>query len=274
MRDDGGMRAQCGPEAAEQDVDPSRFQRRVTSFRSRHSAISVSQQRTWDRCWAALGTQARIDDQPAGPLDSVAWFGRTAPLVLEIGSGTGTSTLAMAQAEPDVDVVAVEVYRRGLAQLLSGIDRAHVTNIRLIQGDGIDVLAATGWHLLIGGLALAVFAMLVEGAPVIDWTPRFMLSLALLSLVGTAATTVAWFVEARRARLDALTAWLFLTPVVGILLAVWFLGERPAGWTAVGLTATLVAMWVALNPRGPSTKDRRLRSKVPDNGTYLEQAAP
>ena len=140
MRDDGGMRAQCGPEAAEQDVDPSRFPRRVTSFRSRHSAISDSQQRTWDRCWAALGTQARIDDQPAGPLDSVAWFGRTAPLVLEIGSGTGTSTLAMAQAEPDVDVVAVEVYRRGLAQLLSGIDRAHVTNIRLIQGDGIDVL--------------------------------------------------------------------------------------------------------------------------------------
>jgi probable blue pigment (indigoidine) exporter len=115
---------------------------------------------------------------------------------------------------------------------------------------GLDVVAATGWHLLIGGLALAGVALLVEGAPVIAWTPRFVLSLVFLSLVGTAATTVAWFVEARRSRLDALTAWTFLTPVVGLVLAVWVLGERPAGWSAVGLAASVVAMWVALrSPR-------------------------
>ena len=37
-------------------------------------------------------------------------------------------------------MVAVEVYRRGLAQLLSAIDREGVTNIRLVRGDGVDVL--------------------------------------------------------------------------------------------------------------------------------------
>ncbi len=119
---------------------------------------------------------------------------------------------------------------------------------------GLDVLAATGWHLLIGGLALVGLALLVEGAPVIAWTPRFLLSLAFLSLAGTAATTVAWFVEARRARLDALTSWTFLTPVVGIVLAVWFLGERPAGWIAGGLATTLVGMWVALGPQRAVTE--------------------
>ena len=46
----------------------------------------------------------------------------------------------MAQSEPNVDVIAVEVYRRGLAQLLSAIDRENVTNIRLIRGDAVDVL--------------------------------------------------------------------------------------------------------------------------------------
>jgi tRNA (guanine-N7-)-methyltransferase len=61
---------------------------------------------------------------------------------LEIGCGTGTSTLAMAQAEPEIDVVAVEVYRRGLAQLLSAIDRETFTNIRLLRGDGVDVLTS------------------------------------------------------------------------------------------------------------------------------------
>lgn len=58
----------------------------------------------------------------------------------------------MAQAEPDVDVIAVEVYRRGLAQLLSGIDREHVTNIRLIRGDAVDVLD----HLLTPGVLSGV----------------------------------------------------------------------------------------------------------------------
>jgi tRNA (guanine-N7-)-methyltransferase len=60
--------------------------------------------------------------------------------VLEIGCGSGTSTLAMAQAEPDPDVLAVEIYRRGLAQLLCAIDSEHVSNIRLIRGNGIEVL--------------------------------------------------------------------------------------------------------------------------------------
>jgi tRNA (guanine-N7-)-methyltransferase len=110
----------------------------ATSFRSRRSALSDAQRETWDRLWPQLGRQA--DTPPVQPLDTRAWFGRTAPLVLEIGCGSGTSTLAMAQAEPDIDVIAVEIYRRGLAQLLCAIDNAQVSNIRLIRGNGFDVL--------------------------------------------------------------------------------------------------------------------------------------
>ncbi len=120
--------------------------RRTTSFRTRRSQLSAAQQRTWERLWPELGCVAVSDDAPQ-PLDTEAWFGRDAPLILEIGCGTGTSTVAMAQAEPNVDVIAVEVYRRGLAQLLSAIDREHVTNIRLIRGDAVDVLD----HLLAPG---------------------------------------------------------------------------------------------------------------------------
>lgn len=114
---------------------------------------------------------------------------------------------------------------------------------------GMDLMVATAWHLLIGGAALAVFAAAVEGSPVINWTPRFILSLAFLSLVGTAATTVAWFAETRRSRLDTLSTWTFLTPVFGIGFGALLLGERPGGWTSAGLTAVLVAMLIALLPR-------------------------
>src|SRR6478752_3077127 len=119
---------------------PSHLHPRVTSFRTRRTTLSDAQQATWDRLWPTMGMHARDGDGPAPLLDTERWFGRTAPIVVEIGCGAGTSTLAMAQAEPDIDVVAVEVYRRGLAQLLSGIDRENVRNIRLVRGDGVDVL--------------------------------------------------------------------------------------------------------------------------------------
>lgn len=133
---------QCGSAAPEEAAPHAG--RRVTSFRSRRSSLTETQQDTWDRLWPALGRQALPTGSPTleapDPLDAPAWFGRHGALVCEIGCGTGTSTVAMAQSEPDIDVIAVEVYRRGLAQLLSAIDRSGVSNIRLIRGDGVDVL--------------------------------------------------------------------------------------------------------------------------------------
>ncbi|MCV7301962.1 tRNA (guanosine(46)-N7)-methyltransferase TrmB [Mycobacterium barrassiae] len=137
MSDDGRMLSG----SADAGAPPASHRHpRVTSFRTRRTTLSGAQQATWERLWPELGMHARDGDGPAPLLDTDSWFGRRAPIVLEIGCGAGTSTLAMAQAEPDIDVVAVEVYRRGLAQLLSGIDRENVTNIRLIRGDGVDVL--------------------------------------------------------------------------------------------------------------------------------------
>lgn len=154
--------------------------RRVTSFRSRRSQLSAAQQDTWERLWPQLGTEARdADGAPHPPLDTAAWFGRTAPLVLEIGSGTGTSTLAMAQDEPDIDVIAVEVYRRGLAQLLSGIDRAGVRNIRMIRGDGLDVLE----HLLGPGQLTGVRVFFPDPWPKARHHKRRLLQAATVALI-------------------------------------------------------------------------------------------
>ncbi|MBI2696356.1 tRNA (guanosine(46)-N7)-methyltransferase TrmB [Mycobacterium nebraskense] len=147
----GQMHAQPGvgvcPDAPEEESDDRRDQRYLpaSTFRSRRSALSDAQRQTWERLWPELGLSlgAPAGEGPGGgepPLDTRAWFGRQAPLVLEIGCGSGTSTLAMAKDEPDIDVIAVEVYKRGLAQLLCAIDREGVGNIRLIRGNGVDVL--------------------------------------------------------------------------------------------------------------------------------------
>ena len=120
----------------------------------------------------------------------------------------------------------------------------------------LDIIAASGWHFLLGGGGLVVWASLVEGFPVIIWTPRFVAALLFVSLIGTAAAFVAWFAEAKRSRFDALTAWTFLVPVVGIVLAAAVLGERPTGWTLLGLVVVLAAMWIVVRPkRAPDRAD-------------------
>lgn len=112
----------------------------------------------------------------------------------------------------------------------------------------LDVLVASGWHFVLGGVGLAAWAWLAEGPPAIAWTPRFVAALLFLSLVGTAAAFVAWFTETQHCRLDQLTAWTFLVPVAGILLGAALLHEHPTGWTLSGLSVVLLALCIAVRP--------------------------
>ncbi|WP_425549689.1 EamA family transporter [Agromyces bauzanensis] len=69
------------------------------------------------------------------------------------------------------------------------------------------------WQFLIGGALLASAALILEGLPVMKWSPRLVITLLYLSVVGTAASNVAWIAETREARLDQLTTWTLLVPV-------------------------------------------------------------
>ncbi|MHC1557997.1 tRNA (guanosine(46)-N7)-methyltransferase TrmB [Actinomycetospora sp. C-140] len=111
--------------------------------------MTAGQQRAWDRLWPRLGAAGpgfeRDGSAPPprdgdGRLDARAWFGRVAPLRLEIGSGMGETTAALAAAEPDTDHVAVEVYPPGLAQLLMRVEERGLGNLRLLRGDAVTVL--------------------------------------------------------------------------------------------------------------------------------------
>ena len=156
--------------------------RRVTSFRSRRSALTEAQQDVWDRLWPTLGRQALVPGEVPRRLDIETWFGRREAargLVCEVGCGTGTSTLAMAQAEPDIDVIAVEVYRRGLAQLLSAVDREGVRNIRMVRGDGVDVLE----HLIGPGTLTGVRVFFPDPWPKSRHHKRRLLQPATIALI-------------------------------------------------------------------------------------------
>ena len=73
-------------------------------------------------------------------LDVPDLFGRTAPLVVEIGCGMGEATAAMAAADPDRNVLAVDVHVQGLGRLLRRIEEQELTNVRVAEGDAVVLL--------------------------------------------------------------------------------------------------------------------------------------
>lgn len=116
---------------------------RLGSFSFRRGTLTDNQENTWDENWPHLGRV--LDENPVTADDQVIdlddWFGRTGhDTIVEIGSGTGTSTAAMAPLETDHNIVAVEIYRPGLAKLLGSVVRGGITNIRMVKGDGVEVL--------------------------------------------------------------------------------------------------------------------------------------
>lgn len=119
--------------------------RRPLSFVRRSNRLKPSYQRSWD---AALGRE--LLDVPHGPRDTsvaegftIDWgaeFGRTAPLIVEIGSGSGEAVSHAAAANPESDFLAIEVYRPGAAQLAARIRREGLSNVRVACLDAVEVL--------------------------------------------------------------------------------------------------------------------------------------
>ncbi len=76
----------------------------------------------------------------AQPLDAAQAFGRSAPVVLEIGFGMGDATAAIAAALPDTDFLGVEVHSPGVGALLKLIGQQGLSNIRIVRHDAVEVL--------------------------------------------------------------------------------------------------------------------------------------
>ena len=73
-------------------------------------------------------------------LDPAIAFGRTAPVILEIGFGMGETSEQIALARPQDNFLGVEVFEAGVGALLKRIEASSLNNIRIIQHDAVEVL--------------------------------------------------------------------------------------------------------------------------------------
>lgn len=122
--------------------------RSIVSFVHRGGRMTVGQAKAWERRWDELGKQ--VPELPPGPVELDSWFGRHAPVLLEIGSGMGETTSQLAKASPELNYLAVEVYQPGLAQLMLRAEALELTNLRLLRGDAVVLLTE---HIPPGSLA-------------------------------------------------------------------------------------------------------------------------
>ncbi len=74
-------------------------------------------------------------------LDQPAVYGRTAPLIVEIGSGQGEAILVAAGEQPDVDFLALEVYPPGIARTVLHAGARDLNNLRVAEVNAPDALA-------------------------------------------------------------------------------------------------------------------------------------
>jgi tRNA (guanine-N7-)-methyltransferase len=112
-----------------------RRMREVLSYSRRGGRFTPSQQQAWDAHHEAWVIPDEAVDDAGFRL--ATWFGREAPVVVEIGSGVGEATGVLAAARPSYDVLALEVWRPGVAASLAEVAEAGATNVRFCSVDAV-----------------------------------------------------------------------------------------------------------------------------------------
>ena len=121
------------------------YRRQTVSFVRRGTRLQGKRQKAWDdhSAYLAVDIPRHIADTSVHPeyvFDAAEEFGRTAPLVVEIGSGLGDAIVHAAMENPDKDFLAVEVYTPGLAQTIQKLVANKIHNVRVVQANAPEVL--------------------------------------------------------------------------------------------------------------------------------------
>lgn len=135
----------------------------------------------------------------------------------------------------------------------SAVSFAVATVLMKRLGTAAPLLAITAWQFILGATPLFALSSLLEGATPIRWTSAFVGIVLLLGVGGTAITTTTWYWLAQRDDVGRLSLYLFLVPVVGVILSMALLGERLSLFTGIGVVLTLVAVAVTLLHDAPGS---------------------
>ena len=108
---------------------------KVKSFVKREGRLTKAQEKALEDYWPTKGI-----DYAEAPLSLSEIFGRSAPVVVEIGFGMGKSLVEMAANAPEKDFIGIEVHRPGVGACLAVASEQGVENLRVMDHDAVEVL--------------------------------------------------------------------------------------------------------------------------------------
>lgn len=109
--------------------------RKIRSFVRRAGRVTPAQHRALTELLPRFG----VPDEPTR-IDFATLFGRTAPVVLDIGFGDGEALVTSAANYPHIDYLGIEVHEPGIGHLLLLLEKAGLSNVRVIARDAADVI--------------------------------------------------------------------------------------------------------------------------------------
>jgi tRNA (guanine-N7-)-methyltransferase len=120
--------------------------REIKSFVRREGRITEGQKRALEVLFPEFGiiynlkNDLKNDLKNKNLLNLEKIFGNPNPVVLEIGFGMGDSLVAMAESQSHLNFIGIEVHRPGIGVLLNKIQEKNLKNIRVMDGDAVEIL--------------------------------------------------------------------------------------------------------------------------------------
>lgn len=117
-----------------------------------------------------------------------------------------------------------------------------------IKHPDLDIVAFTAGEFLVGSVALLGLSFGIDGTAGADWSsPELWGAVAAISIAATAIGSIAFFAGLKRLSATRASAWLFLTPVVSVLIEI-ALGETPDTLVLVGMVLTVAGIAIVNAP--------------------------
>ncbi len=208
------------------------------------------------RTGAGLGS-VMIDSQPLAVALMALWlFGEKIGLWGWLGLGLGIvgitllglpdewllglvqGNFSLSAAELGGDLL-YDLFQNGQwLMLLASLSMAVGTVMMRYVSRHADPIAATGWHMILGGLPLFVLSSQLETAQFVNLDAANWVALGYSTIFGSAISYGLFFYFASSGSLTSLSSLTFLTPIFALGFGNLFLAEMltPIQWSGVGLT--------------------------------------
>jgi drug/metabolite transporter (DMT)-like permease len=123
----------------------------------------------------------------------------------------------------------------------------NMVSVRL-QRRGIPVFAASGYGMLYGCAALAIYAAINRHAFIVDWSPTYLIALAYLALIGSVVAFACYLTLLGRIGADRAAYVTVLGPVVALVVSTFVENFHWSLPSILGLVAVLIGNVLVLRP--------------------------